>query len=114
MRYSPLTGKSWRIAIPPREPSGRSALCRSSWLTCRGISNAGRRHRARAQLRDNFFQRLRMSHRVRSVQTVELEAGGVEFLVMAGDAVLVEDGPGRGRCRGGTGLRLPGRGLNAR
>ena len=32
MRYSPSTGKAWRIARPPRDPNGRSSLCRSSCI----------------------------------------------------------------------------------
>ncbi len=48
-RYSPATGKSRRIAMPPRDPSGRSSLCRSSCITCRGISNRLDRRTRRRQ-----------------------------------------------------------------
>ena len=68
-----------------------------------------RRHRTGAQLRDDFFPHLGIGARRREVQAIEIEPGGVELLVVAGDAVLVEHrARGRG-CRGSRSRRcLPG------
>ena len=38
MPYSPSTGKLYGIAMPPRDPNGRSSLCRSSCTMCKEIS----------------------------------------------------------------------------
>ena len=84
-----------------------------------GPRSPRRRHRAGSKLRDHFFPHLRIGDRVGDVRTVERKSGCAEFLVMAGDAVLVQDRPGRsgprGRRRAGGSrrrLRLPRRRLN--
>ena len=56
IRYSPSTGKLCRMAMPPRDPSGRSSLCRSSWMTKSGTSKRlvarARRRQAGRDARD--------------------------------------------------------------
>ena len=72
------------------------------------LDRAGGRHRARAQLRDDFLPRRGVGRHVLEVEAVECEVRVGRFapLVMASNAVLVEDGPER-RRRGGNrgGLR---------
>ena len=73
-----------------------------------------RRHRLRAQLADHALPDFRIRARVRGVECIECESGGAESLVMAGDAVLIDERLWRGwRCRGGT-LRLTRPDLDAR
>ena len=72
-----------------------------------GTRQAGRRHRAGPKLRDHPLPDVRVGVRPGDVQTVERQSGSPEPLVVAGDAVGIEERPGRGRGRGG--LRLHGR-----
>ena len=81
-----------------------------------GTRPSGRRHRTGSKLRDHFFPDLRIRAGPCHVQVVERKSGGTESLVVAADAVGVED-----RLRGGRGsgagrrrrLRLSGRGRDA-
>ena len=51
----------------------------------------GRRHRAGPKLRDHALPGVGVAGRVADIQTVEGKPAGTKFLVMARDAVLVED-----------------------
>ncbi len=52
----------------------------------------GWRHHARAQLAHHFFPLLGVLANVREIQLVEHQARGLQFLVVTGDAVLIENG----------------------
>ena len=51
-----------------------------------------RRHRAGAELRDDALPHFCVCSRSRDVDRVEHQPGGAKLLVVAGDAVLIEDG----------------------
>jgi len=53
-------------------------------------------HHAGADFADDFFPGFGVGGDVVEVQFVQFEAAGFEFFVVAGDAVLVEEGLGRG------------------
>ena len=55
---------------------------------------AGRRHRTRPQLRDDFFPRLRVRARRVEIQAFQIEPAGLQPGAVAADAVLIEDGLG--------------------
>ena len=53
---------------------------------------AGRRHEAGAKLPHDLFPDVRVGADIRHVQRVEREPGRLQLLVVAGDAVAIEDG----------------------
>ena len=59
-------------------------------LRQRRTRHAGRRHHAGAQLADHLFPDLRMVADRVEVGRLEREVGGLELVVVAGDAVLIE------------------------
>ena len=67
------------------EPAGQRVVGRRV-----GPRPPGRRHRAGAQLRDDAFPHLGIGARVLDVERVERQPGGLQPLVVAGDAVPVE------------------------
>ena len=67
----------------------------------RGTRKALRRHHAGAKFANDFFPRLGLVADMGEIHFVELKTGGFELLVVAGDAVLIEDGALRGQ--GGLG-----------
>ncbi len=67
-----------------------------------GPRRSGRRHRAGTKLGNDPLPLLRVGDWLGEVQAVERKSGGMEFLVMAPDAVRIEECPGiggRGRRR---------------
>ena len=67
-----------------------------------GPRRSGRRHRAGPKLGNDPLPHLRIGDRLDEIQAVERKSSGVEFLVMAPDAVRIEEYPGicgRGRRR---------------
>ena len=57
-----------------------------------GTRHALRRHHASVQLPQNFFPGFCVIRDAVEVERVEREAGGFQALIVAGDAILVEDG----------------------
>ena len=56
----------------------------------RGLRHAGRRHRARAKFAHDLLPDLGAGTRIGDVGLVQHQAGGLELLVVAGDAVAIE------------------------
>ena len=56
-------------------------------------------HGSGAQFQDDFFEGFAIGADGVQIHRFQIEAGGVSFLAMTGDAVLVEDRPGRCRRR---------------
>ena len=94
----------------PRPVDARSPASRHGAIGGRiGTRPSGRRHRAGSKLRDHLFPDLSIRTWPCDVQAVERESGRAQPLVVAGDAVLVEDplGPG-GRRRAGPAAGIGG------
>ncbi len=66
-----------------------------------GSGPARGRHRVRAQLADDFFPHVRAGTDLLDVGLVEHEASCLEFFVVAGDAILIEQRTRRHRDSGG-------------
>ena len=76
---------------------------------CIGPRHFRRRHRSGPQLRDDAFPNLGIRARMSDIQRVERQPGGVKFLVVASNAVGIDEGLGvrtRGSLR--RGCRLAG------
>jgi hypothetical protein len=66
----------------------------------------GRRHDASSELSNDLFPDLGSAPCVVRIEPIEREPAGLHALVVAGDAVLVEDNTcGHGRRRSGIGTR---------
>ncbi len=61
-----------------------------------GARHLRRRHCAGAELGYDLFQHLCVGSGFGEIERIEGEAGSVQFLVVAGDAVFVEEGAGSG------------------
>ena len=97
-----------------RPGSGRSMAARSSDRSSQldeavhagliGTPRAGRRHQSPAQLADGFLPELLVAREPVEIERIEHHPGGLAALVMAADAVLIEQGT-LGRHRFGSGCR---------
>src|SRR5216684_9376599 len=61
-----------------------------------GARTSGRRHRAGPKLLDHPLPHLRVGAWLRDVRAVESKSGGTEFLVVARDAIGIQERPGIG------------------
>src|SRR5262245_30991893 len=77
------------------EPDSRGSIGFRIWS---GV--ARRRHCAPAQLDDDALPKLGVGAGIRDVQIVERHPGGVQLLIVASEAIFLEDGPRRGSAGG--------------
>ena len=77
-------------AVDPCFPM-QSATARYVAASGRGFPGGGME--AGTQFHDDFFEHLGIGARLGEIHRFEIESGGLSFLAMAGDAVLVDDRP---------------------